>query len=201
MRWLGHKHRAIQRHPCFHLIMYTSLRCYRESGDNKTCTDTCIHPKEGVGLENGFIVTNTHCHTVSPMFACNYAKGVEQTREIRWTCIHVLIHVHILTKVWEQKWGDSGGTSIQSWDHHLEVGPPFRCWTSIWRWELQLEMEPPIRSGRGESDIGSQVDINTCNDAWTHPYQGVGTEVGWLGYTQCHSRVPMIPCNYAKGMN
>ena len=86
------------------------------------------------------------------MFACNYAKGVEQTREIRQTCIHVLMHIHILTKVWEQKWGDSGGTSIHSCDHPLEV-------------ELQLEVGPPIRGGRGESDIVNQVDINTCNDA------------------------------------
>ena len=35
-------------------------------------------------------------------FVCNYAKGwggMEQRWVVRWTCIHVLVHVHILTKV------------------------------------------------------------------------------------------------------
>ena len=45
-------------------------------------------------------------HTVPPMFACNYAKEVEQTWGVRWTCIHVLINVHIFIKMWDHKQGD-----------------------------------------------------------------------------------------------
>ena len=40
------------------------------------------------------------------MFACNYAKGVEQTWVVTWICINVLMHVHILIKVWDQQQGD-----------------------------------------------------------------------------------------------
>ena len=38
--------------------------------------------------------------------ACSYEKEVEQTWGIRWICIHVLMHVHILPKVWDQERGE-----------------------------------------------------------------------------------------------
>ena len=33
-----------------------------------------------------------------------------------------------------------------------------------------------------EPDMASQVDINTCTDAYTHSKQGVGTEMRQLGH-------------------
>ena len=66
--------------------------------DINTCIDDNTHAKEGVGLQWGLIGTNT----VLPMFACNYAKGVDQTWGVRWTCIHAVMHGHILSKAWEQ---------------------------------------------------------------------------------------------------
>ena len=56
------------------------------------------------------------------------------------------------------------GITIWRWDLHSEVGPPFGGGTSILGLELSLEVGPPVRGGMGESDIGSQVEINTCND-------------------------------------
>ena len=46
----------------------------------------------------------------APRLWYNYLKGVKQTLSVRWTCIHVLIHVHILIMVWDHKQGD--------WDKH-----------------------------------------------------------------------------------
>ena len=39
------------------------------------------------------------------MFKHNYAKGLSRQR-VRWTCIHIPIHVDILTKLWDQRRGD-----------------------------------------------------------------------------------------------
>ena len=44
----------------------------------------------------------------------------------------------------------------------------------------------------GEADMGSQVVINTCTDACTHLYRGVGLEAGLLGCT--HSATQGHPC-------
>ena len=70
-----------------------------------TCTDSYTHSKQGVKTEMGDTHTHKQCHTGAPIIPCNYPKGMELTWGIRWTCIHVLMHVHILTKVWEQNWG------------------------------------------------------------------------------------------------
>ena len=55
------------------------------------------------------MVTGKHTwsHMGLPMFADNYAKGVEKTWAARWTSTHVLMHAHILTKVWDQSRGNS----------------------------------------------------------------------------------------------
>ena len=34
----------------------------------------------------------------------------------------------------------------------------------------------------GGADMGSQVDINACNNACTHSKQGVATQIRWLGH-------------------
>ena len=41
-------------------------------------------------------------YTGKHVFAHNYVNGVDLTWGVRWTCIHVLMPVHIPTKVWEQ---------------------------------------------------------------------------------------------------
>ena len=52
-------------------------------------------------------------HEVLPMLACNYAKVVQQTLTVRLICIHIMMQVHILTKVWDQKSSD--------WDTHTHT--------------------------------------------------------------------------------
>ena len=37
------------------------------------------------------------------MFVYNYTKILEHICRVRWTCTYVLMHIHILTKVWKQK--------------------------------------------------------------------------------------------------
>ena len=60
-----------------------------------TCTDAYTYSKQGVGPK----VWDWDTYTVSqmaPMIPCNYAKGMELTWRVRWTCTHVLMNVHIL---------------------------------------------------------------------------------------------------------
>ena len=64
------------------------------------------------------------------------------------------MHVHILTKVWEQKWGD--------WKTHI-VLHGFPCFY--------------VTMYRGQTEMGSQMDINTYTDACTHSNPCVGPEV------------------------
>ena len=99
--------------------------------------------------------TQTHCHTGAPRFPSNYTEELDQMRTVRWILIHVLMHVYILNKVWEQKWGD--------WDTNTL---PYRG--------TQLDIKVCIVAGPDED---SQVDINSCTDACTHSKQGVGTEI------------------------
>ena len=61
-----------------------------------------MHSDQGMGPEKGL-----QGHTWGPqMFVHNYAKEVEQIWGVRWTCTDILMHLHILTKVWNQKRGD-----------------------------------------------------------------------------------------------
>ena len=46
---------------------------------------------------------------------------MEQTFKVRWTCIHVLMHVHILTKVWEQRWGHWDTTTVPHRGTHVSI--------------------------------------------------------------------------------
>ena len=56
--------------------------------------------------------THSQCHTEEPMFPCDCAYGVEHTWKIQRALIHVLMHVHILNKVWEQKWDDCNTNTL-----------------------------------------------------------------------------------------
>ena len=66
--------------------------------DLHTHTAACTHSNQGVGPDDG----DWDMHTGIQMLVCNYAKVVEQMWGVRWTCIHVLMYVHILTKMWDQ---------------------------------------------------------------------------------------------------
>ena len=48
------------------------------------------------GTREGVTRIHMQGNTGLHWFACNYAKGVEQRLGIQWTCIHVLMNVHIL---------------------------------------------------------------------------------------------------------
>ena len=65
-----------------------------------SCNDACTPSDQGVRPDEA--KTCTQGHTGVHMLICSYAKGVGQTGKDRWTCIHVLMHVHLLTKVWDQ---------------------------------------------------------------------------------------------------
>ena len=45
-------------------------------------------------------------YTGVQIFGYNYSKEVEQMWGVKWTCIHVLMYVHIITEVWNQRRGD-----------------------------------------------------------------------------------------------
>ena len=110
-------------------------------------------------------------------FLCNCSKGMEWTLGIRCTCIHVLICVHILTRVWDQK-----RVTVTHMQCHT--------WTVTFSHTCK----------RHGIDMGSHVNMHTSTDAYTHSKQGVGSEEVWLGHThtQFHSWEPLFASNYAK---
>ena len=55
MRWLGHKHTAIQGHPGFHQTMHRGWTRYGKSDSINSCTDACTHSKKGVGPQVGWL--------------------------------------------------------------------------------------------------------------------------------------------------
>ena len=69
--------------------------------------------------------------------------------------IHELMHVHILNRLWHHRQGDL--------DTH-----------TVTHRGTQVSMKLCIGVG---PDMASQVDINTCTDAYTHSKQGVGTDM------------------------
>ena len=84
------------------------------------------------------------------MFPCNYGKGVEHTSSVRWTCIHVLMHIHIQNKVLEQ---------------NVELGHIHSATNGYPLFHVTIL--------RGGDYMESQVDINTCTDACTHAEEGM----------------------------
>ena len=76
--------------------------------------------------------------------------------------IHTLLmHVHILTKVWDQGWHDFDTHSV------TQVHPCFH-----------------VSMQRGQPDIGSDLHMHTCTDACTHFNHDVGPEEMLLRHTQ-----------------
>ena len=93
------------QHRVIHICVQLSNVCGADMGskvDMHTCTDICTHYSQSVGPEKRYLA-----------YACGATKGhpclhVTMQRGwrcggVRWTCIHVLMHVHILIKVCMQK--------------------------------------------------------------------------------------------------
>ena len=92
------------------------------------------------------------------IFACTYAKDVDQTWGVRQTCIHELRHVCILTKVCEQKIGDLHINAVPHKGKHFHI-------TMKRRWN---------RLG--------ELDKYSCTDDCTNSNQGIGSDEGLLGH-------------------
>ena len=119
--------------------------------DMHTCSGSCTHYNEGGGPKQGLL---GHTHREGHIFM-QLCKGVEETWEVRWTCKHVLIHVHIPTKVWDQM---RDFLDMHSGPHK---GTSF-C----------------TNTPRGGADMGTQVDMHICTDACTNSNQVVGPDIG-----------------------
>ena len=149
--------------------------------------------------------THTLCYTGATMFLCNYIKRFKLIWEsdghkyIYW-CI-----IHILKKVWEQKWVTDTHRATQGHPcFHVTMhrglrwywasgGHKYMYWciytpTKVWdqKYGDCDKHTMPNRDTRvsiklcigGAANMGSQVDINRCTDAYTHSKQGVGTKMG-----------------------
>ena len=55
MRWLGHKHTAIQGHPGFHQTMERGGPDISSQVDINSYVDACTHCKQGVGPQPGWM--------------------------------------------------------------------------------------------------------------------------------------------------
>ena len=83
------------------------------------------------------------------ILACNCAKGVQHTWGVTWTCIHIPIHVHILTKVRDPMRG--------GWDTQLG---PYRS----------AHVYKQLSKG-GRVGVECQMDMHTCTNACSHATQ------------------------------
>ena len=146
-----------------------------------TRTDVCTHAKEVVGLEVGWL-EQTHSATEWHPCLRVTAKGVEQTMGVRWTCIHVLMHVHIVIKMCELKWGDWDTTTVPHKSTQVSI--------SLFK--------------GGETDMVSQVDMYTCTDACTHFNQGVALQARMDWDTHTHTTTQGhwgFHVNYPEGVD
>ena len=78
-------------------------------------------------------------------------RGIGEAWVVSWTCIHILMHVHILPKVLDKMRGD--------WDMH--TGQQRSAHVSVQLWK------------GGGADVAHQVDMHSCSDACTHSKQGL----------------------------
>ena len=106
VEWLEDTHSATQRNPSFHVSILMGWSRYGESGRQKYMYWCMYTFYTSHGNRNKVNWTQNHCHTGAPMFPCNYANQFELTLEFRWTCIPIQMHIHILTKVYNQMSGE-----------------------------------------------------------------------------------------------
>ena len=102
------------------------------------------------------------------MCAFNNAKLREQMWGVRWTCIHVLMH---LPKVWNQQRG------------HLDTyeGPQRGRHVCMKQWK------------GGGAGMGNKVDMNSYTDACMHSNQCVDPAEG-MGWTHTWDKTGMHIC-------
>ena len=122
--------------------------------DMFTCTNACTHSNLEMGLEEGRLGHSNNA-TWEHTFLYNYAKGVKLTWGVMWTCIHVVMHVHILTKVWDQMRG--------YWDVHTGPHRGTHLCTQLCK---------------GWRSMAFQMDKYTHTDACLQPSQDVGLGEG-----------------------
>ena len=102
----------------------------------------------------------SHLKSEVRYFGGNFSKGVEQTWGMRRTCLHVLMHVDILTKVWVQKWAD--------WDMHKRSHRSTHICVQVCE-----RME----------QVWGHMDMHTCTDTCSHSNQSVGPDEGRLKHS------------------
>ena len=106
-----------------------------------------------------------------------WPKGVKQIWGVRRTCIHELMHIHIVTKVWDQMRSD--------WDIHMGLHRVYNC--------VQL------CKGVG-ADVQSQGGMHTWTNACTHSNQGIRWDERWLQNVHGATLWQSFPCNYANAV-
>ena len=147
-----------------------------ESSGHAPHTDTCTYSNQCLGGRKGWLgyAYRAKC-LVTSLHATMQRVG--KTWGVRWRYIHILIHVYILTKVWDQIMGD--------WDMHTGLPRGVLVCTHLFK--------------RGGTDMGSQVDMYTCTDACTHSNQNFGIRGRVTGACiQGNTGLHMFMYNYTK---
>ena len=109
--WLWQTYNATLGHPCLHETVQRVWSRYRQSGGHKSMYWWIYTFQNWCCTRSGMTAT----HTFTPIFPCSYTYGMEQNSELRLAYIHVLMHVHIVNKVWEKKWDDCNIHSATHW--------------------------------------------------------------------------------------
>ena len=113
---LGHAYGATEGRICLHATMQSSWEDKWSQVDMPTCTDACAHSSQCVGPDEGWLGNACWTTQRNKCLYRNMQRG-DHMWGARWTCAHVLMHVHILTKIWDCKRG--------VW--HMHEGPERRA--------------------------------------------------------------------------
>ena len=136
-------------------------------------TDACIHSNQGVWPEVGWLGQTHNATQRHPCFhqLCIGGRADMDSQVDINSCTDACTHSN------QGVWPDAGRLGHT---HSDTQGHPGFC----------------VNILRGWANMGSQMVINTCPDAYTHSKQGVGTQAGWPGtHTQCQTWAPSFPCN------
>ena len=132
-----------------------------------TCPDTCTPPSEGLSQHKKWL-GHKHWATQGEDISTKIYKGDAQTSEVRWTWIYVLMQIHLLARVCDQRrdgWGMHNASHrrahfVLNYANRLAQMLGLR-WTGI---HVLMHVHL-LAMVHGYMMLGRDMQIRTCRDA------------------------------------
>ena len=98
---LAHANEVTQGHIYLYRTMQGGGAHVHSQVDMHKCTDEythtyTTHSNQGLGLQRGRMGTHIQGQIAANSFCMQVCKGMDHMWEVRWPCINVPMHVHIL---------------------------------------------------------------------------------------------------------